>query len=61
MAAEPIRKEKNIKATTSEDDLATQRSRLAQLLGRLLARYWLRFGAEPAKNPDDPGPEPATE
>lgn len=62
MAVEPTRKEAaEIMATTSEDDLARQRARLAQLLGDLLARYWLRFRAELEKNPDEPDPEPADE
>ena len=44
---------------TSLDDLARQRHRLVQLLGRMLARRWLREqqkGQEPDINPASPDP-----
>jgi hypothetical protein len=41
-----------------DEDRAAQRHRVAELLGRLLARYWLRFRACRREAPETERPGP---
>jgi hypothetical protein len=41
-------------AAPAADERQAQRHRLAELLGRLLGRYWLRFRSHPPKTPSGP-------
>jgi hypothetical protein len=44
-----------------DEDRTAQRNRLAELLGRLLARYWLRFGERRGEAPETETPAPTQE
>jgi hypothetical protein len=48
-------------AMPPEDERRAQRIRLAELLGRLLARYWLRFGGGRRDAPETETPAPTQE
>jgi hypothetical protein len=48
-------------AAPPDEECRAQRHRLAGLLGRLLARYWLRFRAHAPEAPKTPTPEPTQE